>query len=205
MASLSRSHQVIEWSNSCPSSAKPPSTTGMQLGFCNRSSMRYSDVATRVAFCTMLQLTGRACTLTFCKGRVVTAPCTSSLHNIFRFHVKEHGTSLQDRSHIFGSAPTCSHHTPPALQGGSGHCQASWSIRYFPVFLQSWEGTPLRTSPLFDFKIILLQGFTVLNSTALLSLSSYPEDRAVHAWRGRRLRAEQREVNACSGSSLLST
>lgn len=80
---------------------------------------------------------------------------------------------------------------------------SSWEASILPA--QPWEGTPLRTSPLFDFKIILLQGFTVLNSTALLSLSSYPEDRAVHAWRGRRLRAEQREVNACSGSSLLST
>lgn len=66
-ASLNRSHQVIEWSNSCPSSAKPPSTTGMQLGFCNRSSMRYSDMATQVALCRKLQLTGRACTLTSCK------------------------------------------------------------------------------------------------------------------------------------------
>lgn len=69
------------------------------------------------------------------------------------------------------------------------------------------EGIPLQTGPLFDFKIISLPEFTVLNSATLLSLSisSYPEDRAVHAWRGWRLRAEQREVNSCFGSCLPST
>lgn len=101
----------------------------------------------------------------------MTALCTSSLHNIFRFHVKEHGTGLQDSSHIFGSALTCSHHTLPALQGGSGHCQVSWSIRY--LFLRN-EVSVRNPSPLLTPRCVRSRGVSASSIHALWQASIRP-------------------------------
>lgn len=116
--------------------------------------------------------THRPCLHTdFLQGRVVTALCTSSLHNIFRFHVKEHGTGLQNSSHIFGSVLTCSHHTLPALQGGSGHCQVSWSIRY--LFLRN-EASVRNPSPLLTPRCARSRGVSASSIHALWQASVRP-------------------------------